>query len=256
MRGFGGFIAGLVLSVASYSFLSESFARFEGDQSSELLRYSVAPASINAEYFAFLSVSGETIGYHPAISLFLEQFPWEPEIDLDQDVLKVSTQSLFSSGFWSLQSSQYPVVHNLLAQSLIDLKDDSEFIVPTYGDFTSGYGMRWGRMHNGIDVANFVGTPVVAAQTGTVSLAGWNGGYGYTVEILHPNGLTTRYAYLSAIDVQLRQPVTKGQSIGKMGATGHSTGPHLHFEVMTSSNQYLDPVSVLSQEDLKSKFNL
>jgi len=246
----------LVLSLASYSFLSDSSARFEADRSLSLPRSIVAPANINAEYFAFLSVSGETIGYHPAINLFLERFPWEPEIDRDQDVLTVSTQSLLSSGFWSLQSSQYPVVRNLLAESLSDLNDDSEFIVPTYGDFTSGYGMRWGRMHNGIDVANFVGTPVVAAQHGIVSLAGWNGGYGYTVEILHPNGLTTRYAHLSSIDVQLRQPVTKGQSIGKMGATGHSTGPHLHFEVMTPSNQYLDPVSVLSQEDLKLKFNI
>jgi len=251
-----GFIAGLVLSLASYSFLSDSSARFEADRSLSLPLSTVAPANINAEYFAFLSVSGETIGYHPAINLFLERFPWVPEIDRAQDLLTVSTQSLLSSGFWSLQSSQYPVVHNLLAQSLSDLKDDSEFIVPTYGDFTSGYGMRWGRMHNGIDVANFVGTPVVAAHYGIVSLAGWNGGYGYTVEILHPNGLTTRYAHLSSIDVQLRQPVTKGQSIGKMGATGHSTGPHLHFEVMTPSNQYLDPVSVLSQEDLKLKLNI
>ena len=221
-----------------------------------LPRSTVVPANINAEYFAFLSVSGETIGYHPAISLFIERFPWEPGIDRDYDILAFSAQSLFSSGYWSLQSSQYPIVHNLLAESLSDLKGDSEFIVPTYGDFTSGYGMRWGRMHNGIDVANFVGTPVVAAHHGIVSLAGWNGGYGYTVEILHPNGLTTRYAHLSSIDVQLHQPVTKGQSIGKMGATGHSTGPHLHFEVMTPSNQYLDPVSVLSREDLKSKFNI
>ena len=256
MRGFTGLVAGIALSGASYSFLSDSSARFEGDQSSGLPSSTVVRANINSKYFTFLSVSGETIGYHPAINLFLKRFPWEPEIYPDQDVLMVSTQSLFSSGFWSLQSSQYPVVHNLLAQFLRDLKDDSQFIVPTYGDFTSGYGMRRGRMHNGIDVANFVGTPVVAAQHGIVSLAGWNGGYGYTVEILHPNGLTTRYAHLSSIDVQLRQPVTKGQSIGKMGATGHSTGPHLHFEVMTPSNQYLDPVSVLSQEDLKSKFNL
>ena len=254
MKGFGGVVAGLVLSVASYSFLSDSAARFEVDQPTSTS--TIASADINAEYFAFLSVSGETIGYHPALNLFMERFPWEPEIDLDQEVPTDSRDYLFSSAIWSSQSFQYPVVDNLLSQLLRDLKDDSEFIVPTYGDFTSGYGMRWGRMHNGIDVANFTGTPVVAAQHGVVSSAGWNGGYGYTVEILHPNGLTTRYAHLSSIAVRIRQAVTKGQSIGKMGATGYSTGPHLHFEVMTPSDQYLDPLSVLSQEDLKSKFNI
>ena len=256
MKGFRGVVAGLALSVSSHSFLTDSSARFAADQSSTSSTTIVASANINADYFAFLSVSGETIGFHPAVNLFLNRFPWEPATAWDQEDLIVSTEFLFSSGFWSLQASQYPVVDNLVAQSLLDLKDDSEFIVPTYGDFTSGYGMRWGRMHNGIDVANFVGTPVVAAQQGVVSLAGWNGGYGYTVEILHANGLTTRYAHLSSIAVQLRQPVTKGQSIGKMGATGHSTGPHLHFEVITPSNQYLDPVSVLSKDDLRSKFNI
>lgn len=255
MKGLRGLIAGLVLSVASHTFLTDSSARFVKDKSSTLSTTSFASVNINSDYFTYLSVSGETID-HPAVSLFFKRFSWEPAIEKDQEGLTVSKEFLFSSGFWSFRASQYPVVDNLLAQLLSDLKDDSEFIVPTYGDFTSGYGMRWGRMHNGIDVANFVGTPIISAQHGVVALAGWNGGYGYTVDILHANGLTTRYAHLSSIAVQLHQHVTKGQSIGKMGSTGNCTGPHLHFEVITPSNQYLDPVSVLSQEDLRSKFNI
>ena len=82
----------------------------------------------------------ETIGYH-RLCLFLE-YPGSLK-SIWTGCSKGLPQSLFSSDL-VLQSSQYPVVHNLLAQSLIDLKDDSEFIVPTYGDFTSGYGMRWG----------------------------------------------------------------------------------------------------------------
>ncbi len=120
------------------------------------------------------------------------------------------------------------------------------FIWPSKGAFTSGYGWRWGRMHRGIDIAAPIGTPVVAADDGTVTYAQWNdGGYGYLVEITHPNGSVTLYAHNDRILVREGQQVTQGQQISEMGTTGFSTGPHLHFEIHPSGKGAVDPMAFL-----------
>ncbi|NJK61149.1 MAG: M23 family metallopeptidase [Oscillatoriales cyanobacterium SM2_1_8] len=87
------------------------------------------------------------------------------------------------------------------------------------------------RFHSGTDLAAPEGTPVVAALSGTVEIAGWLGGYGLTIVISHPNALETRYAHLSEILVIPGQTVQQGMPIGLVGSTGVSTGPHLHFEL-------------------------
>lgn len=87
------------------------------------------------------------------------------------------------------------------------------------------------RAHKGIDIAGRHGTPIMAAANGHIHFAGTAGSYGNMVEIIHANGLTTRYAHLSAFHVSPGQIVTQGQIIASMGSTGRSTGPHLHFEV-------------------------
>jgi murein DD-endopeptidase MepM/ murein hydrolase activator NlpD len=104
-------------------------------------------------------------------------------------------------------------------------------IWPVNGPVTSGFGMRWGRMHEGIDIAAAAGTPIWAAADGAVIYAGWLGGYGNLVVVDHGNGLATAYAHTSAILVAVGQHVTRGETIALVGSTGHSTGPHLHFEV-------------------------
>ena len=96
---------------------------------------------------------------------------------------------------------------------------------------TSCFGMRWGRMHEGVDLAAPDGTPIVAAGAGVVVRAGVAEGYGNAVLIDHGNGFLTHYGHLSAITVTVGQHVAAGQQIGNEGSTGHSTGPHLHFEV-------------------------
>jgi murein DD-endopeptidase MepM/ murein hydrolase activator NlpD len=106
------------------------------------------------------------------------------------------------------------------------------FMMPTRGRFTSGYGTRWGRMHRGIDIAASVGTPIYAADGGTVTYSGWQGTYGYMVEIDHGNGYKTRYAHCSKLLVSKGTKVYKGQHIANVGNTGRSTGPHLHLEVL------------------------
>jgi murein DD-endopeptidase MepM/ murein hydrolase activator NlpD len=106
---------------------------------------------------------------------------------------------------------------------------------PANGAMTSGYGWRWGRMHRGIDIAGPIGTPIVAAAPGIVLTSGWNdGGYGYMVEVQHPDGSMTRYAHNDRIHVRKGDTVQQGQRIADMGSTGRSTGPHLHFEIHTA----------------------
>ncbi|MEH2283645.1 MAG: peptidoglycan DD-metalloendopeptidase family protein [Nostoc sp.] len=122
------------------------------------------------------------------------------------------------------------------------------YIWPTKGTLTSGFGMRWGRPHKGIDIANSTGTPVVASAEGTIEKAGWNnGGYGNLIEIHHPDGSSTRYAHNSKILVQPGQQVHQGETIALMGTTGHSTGPHSHFEIHPSGKGAVNPIAFLPQ---------
>ncbi len=105
------------------------------------------------------------------------------------------------------------------------------FIWPCDGPVVSGFGMRWGRMHEGIDIGCGFGTPNRAAAAGAVIYAGWLGGYGNLVVVDHGNGLSTAYAHASSILVSVGQSVSQGQSVSLVGSTGNSSGPHLHFEV-------------------------
>jgi murein DD-endopeptidase MepM/ murein hydrolase activator NlpD len=106
------------------------------------------------------------------------------------------------------------------------------FLRPVHGPVGDGFGMRWGRMHTGIDFPQPAGAPVGAAGRGSIKFAGWNtGGYGYLVVVRHRLGFETWYAHLSRIAVAPGQAVVGGTRIGYIGSTGHATGPHLHFEV-------------------------
>ena len=117
-------------------------------------------------------------------------------------------------------------------------------IWPCDGVVVSGFGMRWGRMHEGIDIGCAYGTPNRAAASGTVIYAGWLGGYGNLVVVDHGNGLSTAYAHASSILVSVGQSVSQGQTVSLVGSTGHSTGPHLHFEVRVNGVA-VDPLPYL-----------
>jgi murein DD-endopeptidase MepM/ murein hydrolase activator NlpD len=107
------------------------------------------------------------------------------------------------------------------------------FAMPVKNSFryTSGFGMRWGRMHSGTDFAAPHGTPIYSTADGVVVHAGWQSGYGRLVKIQHEFGIETRYAHMSKIRVKKGQRVSRGDRIGDMGNTGRSTGTHLHYEV-------------------------
>ncbi|MGZ4386790.1 MAG: murein hydrolase activator EnvC family protein [Gaiellaceae bacterium] len=120
----------------------------------------------------------------------------------------------------------------------------SGFVWPLSGIITSGFGMRWGSLHPGLDIAAPIGTPIHAAASGTVIYAGWESGYGNFVVIDHGGGIATAYGHQSAIAVSDGQSVTQGQVIGYVGSTGYSTGPHLHFEVRVNGTP-VDPMGYL-----------
>jgi murein DD-endopeptidase MepM/ murein hydrolase activator NlpD len=122
------------------------------------------------------------------------------------------------------------------------VQGNGRFIWPVNGPVTSGFGPRshpiYGeaRMHNGIDISASSGTPIKAGDAGVVVMAGSNGGYGNWTLIDHGGGLATGYAHQSSIGVSVGQRVSRGAVIGRVGSTGASTGPHLHFEVRVNGN--------------------
>jgi murein DD-endopeptidase MepM/ murein hydrolase activator NlpD len=115
---------------------------------------------------------------------------------------------------------------------------------PVSGPVVSGFGMRSGRMHEGIDIICATGTPVRASAAGTVIHAGWLGGYGNLVVVDHGGGLSTAYAHNSSFATSVGQPVAAGQVIAYAGSTGNSSGPHVHFEVRVNGNA-VDPLGYL-----------
>lgn len=115
-------------------------------------------------------------------------------------------------------------------------------VKPAQGTFTSGYGPRWGTLHAGIDIANAVGTPILAAMAGTVIDSGPAQGYGQWIRIRHDDGAVTVYGHMETLNVAVGERVTAGQQIAGMGSRGFSTGSHLHFEYHPSGNGAVDPV--------------
>jgi len=130
-----------------------------------------------------------------------------------------------------LQVGQELIVPGAKVAATAAVSSRGELDWPLRGRITSSFGMRWGRMHYGLDIAASHGTTVRAAASGEVIYSGWKGGYGNTVMIDHGNGLVTLYAHNSTLLVRVGQRVSAGQAIARVGSTGRSTGPHLHFEV-------------------------
>lgn len=131
------------------------------------------------------------------------------------------------------------------AQGASDTSPSSQGLIwPVSGPVTSPFGYRWGRLHAGIDIGVAYGTPIHAAASGTVVLAGWTGGYGNYTCIDHGGGLSTCYAHQSSFAVSAGQSVSQGDVIGYTGCTGYCLGPHLHFEVRINGS-VTDPMGYL-----------
>lgn len=125
---------------------------------------------------------------------------------------------------------------------------DEEWVAPTEGEISSGFGDRWGSVHHGVDVANDVGTPVRAASAGVVIDFGPASGYGLWIRIEHPHDVISTYGHIDAGFVSVGQSVRAGEVIATMGDRGESTGPHLHFQLDVAGTP-VDPVQFYEEHD-------
>ncbi len=165
-----------------------------------------------------------------------------------QTELKAGREQLFAS---ALRSGASGIVSlpGIISPGVLDISKlggkvsadpNMPSIWPSTGVVTSPYGLRWSGtdFHPGMDIADDMGTPIVATADGVVDYAGWNsGGYGNMVDIDHGNGIMTRYGHASQVVVTAGQSVKRGQVIAYMGSTGFSTGPHVHYEVIINGQR-------------------
>jgi murein DD-endopeptidase MepM/ murein hydrolase activator NlpD len=170
---------------------------------------------------------------------------------LSANSLAVTASSLAITDLEPIQQNTAVKVQDIekMARS-VDKLATTPSIWPANGVVTSGFSWRqspWGEgneLHQGIDIANSLGTPVVATADGQVVQSEWAGGYGNVVQIDHGNGIATVYGHNSGILVKVGQSVRKGQVISLLGSTGKSTGPHVHYEVRVNGTP-VDPVRFL-----------
>jgi murein DD-endopeptidase MepM/ murein hydrolase activator NlpD len=120
-------------------------------------------------------------------------------------------------------------------------KNRPKYVMPAQGNLTSGFGARWGTTHYGMDIANSIGTPIVAAADGVVIEAGPASGFGLWVRIQHADGTVTVYGHMDTFSVREGEKVKAGEQIARMGNRGYSTGPHLHFEVWDADGRKVNP---------------
>ena len=138
-------------------------------------------------------------------------------------------------------------VNGSVASLSAELPDSQWAVTPVSGTLTSDFGPRSGTTHWGLDIANSIGTPVLAAADGTVVAAGPASGFGLWVRVLHDDGTTTVYGHINEYLVEEGQRVQAGQQIATVGNRGQSTGPHLHFEVWDVDGNKTDPKQWLAQ---------
>lgn len=124
------------------------------------------------------------------------------------------------------------------------------FVLPAFGVLTSGFGARWGTTHFGIDLANAIGTPILAAADGVVLESGPASGFGMWVKLGHVDGTTTVYGHINRSLVEEGQEVHAGDEIAEMGNRGQSTGPHLHFEVWNADGEKMNPLVWLAEHGI------
>ena len=152
----------------------------------------------------------------------------------------------------SLQSSRNLARTQLQQAAAVRAAIEHRWVLPVVKYVkTSGFGYRWGSLHAGEDFAAPIGTPVHAISSGVIVFAGVESGYGNKIEIRHWDGTCSWYGHLSEIDVKVGEKVDTGELIGKVGSTGHSTGPHLHLEIHPHGNGPVDPLPWLRAHGLK-----
>lgn len=181
-----------------------------------------------------------SIPFSVSVTYDSNMWPWEEKItQYGKDGAKEITEVVVRENGKEVSRTRvsekvisYPVVQKVVrGTKQIPQMGSGDLVWPVQGTITSKFGPRWGSFHQGVDIGASAGTPILAADSGVVLFAGWDGGYGYLVKLSHGNGMETWYAHMSKMTVSVGASVNKGQVIGYVGSTGSATGPHLHFEV-------------------------
>jgi murein DD-endopeptidase MepM/ murein hydrolase activator NlpD len=170
-------------------------------------------------------------------------------------IKQANSETSFRAGEWVFIPTTDGMMGPRLARSPASLigtqahidSGDFAWPVPSSKRISSGFGRRWGRKHEGIDIPARIGAHILAAKDGTVVHAGGMGGYGKIIVISHGDSLFSVYAHNNKNFVGAGDKVHQGQVIGQVGNSGRSTGPHLHFEIRHDS-QALDPKRIVSRE--------
>lgn len=176
---------------------------------------------------------GETIGYLAQIYGVSESNIFASNTRLNPFNMQIG-QKIFIPGTLNRNKSRKTTYLKSSRSISSPNYSSGRMIWPAQGDFSSAYGYRGRGFHSGIDIANNHGAPIYSAMSGYVISSGWDYAYGKSIKIKHDNGLITRYAHCSEMNVSVGQYVEAGQTIGKIGSTGRATGPHLHFEVIAN----------------------
>lgn len=233
------------------------------ENSPKLIREKLDPETVQDDpYITKLKAEIELLraqnnSNNSTVSSLSSELNSEPNYQLDvaQEKSSNKVDPLFSpQANNNLQSNLLD--ENAIALTLPPLPSSEEYLPsafdgydwPAQGVLTSGYGMRWGRLHRGIDIAAPVGTPILAAATGEVVDVGWHGGYGNLVKLKHLDGSFTIYAHNHRNLVSYGQQVNQGEQIAEMGSTGYSTGSHLHFEIHSKNHEVINPLALLSRK--------
>ena len=174
----------------------------------------------------------------------LESAREQKKVSLDSLTAQERADAEEIDGLQAVSADLAAKIRAAQAHSTVQHVSGAGLIWPVNAPITSPFGWRWGRMHEGMDLGAAYGSPIAAAAAGVVIYAGWEGGYGNLVVIDHGGGLATAYGHQSRIAVSVGQSVSQGETIGYVGSTGHSTGPHLHFEVRVNG-QAVDPLGYL-----------
>lgn len=186
----------------------------------------------------------------------------EPAVEVDYQLAANDVAPVGSSAPQILSIAEFKPVVNLgeqitktiqynadRIQADLDARGPS-VVKPAEGSYTSGFGARWGTNHNGIDIANAIGTPILAAMDGTVIDAGPASGFGNWVRLQHADGTITVYGHMETVEVTVGQTVKAGDRIAGMGSRGFSTGSHLHFEVYPQGGGAIDPAPWLAERGI------
>ncbi|MCA1675666.1 MAG: M23 family metallopeptidase [Actinobacteria bacterium] len=154
----------------------------------------------------------------------------------------VAAQQVADDAIAAVKAEAERAAHQVISRLNVSA---GEVVMPTVGRLTSGFGARWGTSHNGIDIANSIGTPIYATTDGVVVESGPASGFGRWVRVEHSDGTISVYGHINESLVSEGQHVAAGEQIATMGNRGQSTGPHLHFEIWLDGTEKINPLSWL-----------